>query len=124
MSLRSKRGHMFVTTIERLGLTEKESKLYLTSLRIGPSSMQVLARKAGIDRGTAYHVAQTLAGKGLFTQVEGGKRPTFRATNPQELFKYVKERKETADRQYDAMQEMIDDLEALYEIGATAAPQE
>ena len=108
---------MFVTTIERLGLTEKESKLYLTSLRIGPASMQVLARKANIDRGTAYHVAQTLAGKGLFSQLDNGKRPMFRATNPQELFKYVEERKKEADMHYAAMQEMIGDLEALYELG-------
>jgi sugar-specific transcriptional regulator TrmB len=112
---------MFVTTIERLGLTEKESKLYLTSLRVGPSSMQVLARKAGIDRGTAYHVAQTLTEKGLFTQVDDGKRPTFRATHPRELFNYVQERKVTAEQQYVAMQEMIDDLEVLYDIGVGQA---
>ena len=108
---------MFVTTIERLGLTEKESKIYLTSMRIGPSSMQVLARKAGIDRGTAYHVAQTLTEKGLFSQLDNGKRPTFRVTHPKLLFEYVKERKRIADQQYNAMQEMIDDLEALYQIG-------
>ena len=111
---------MFVTTIERLGLTEKESKLYLTSLRIGPASMQVLARKAGIDRGTAYHVAQTLTGKGLFEVVENGKRPQFRATNPQDLYKYVEERKKEADRHFAAVEEMIGDLQALYEIGAKA----
>jgi sugar-specific transcriptional regulator TrmB len=112
---------MFVTTIERLGLTEKESKLYLTSLRVGPASMQVLARKAGIDRGTAYHVAQTLTEKGLFSQLESGKRPTFRATHPRQLFGYVEDRKKTADQQYAAMQEMISDLEALYEIGVSQA---
>ena len=100
-------------------MTEKESKVYLTSLRIGPASMQVLARKAGIDRGTAYHVAQTLTDKGLFAQVEGGKRPTFRATAPQQLFSYVQERKRIADAQFEAMQEMINDLTALYELGAS-----
>ncbi|MBU6388982.1 hypothetical protein KGQ71_00525 [Patescibacteria group bacterium] len=109
---------MFVTTIERLGLTEKESKLYLTSLRIGPASMQVLARKAGIDRGTAYHVAQTLTEKGLFETVEEGKRPQFRATHPKKLFAYVERKKKEADKHFEAMQEMVDDLEALYEVGA------
>ena len=109
---------MFVTTIERLGLTEKESKVYLTSLRIGPASMQVLARKAGIDRGTAYHVAQTLTGKGLFEVVQNGKRPLFRATNPQDLYAYVQAQKVEADQHFEAMQEMIGDLQSLYEIGA------
>ena len=111
---------MFVTTLEQLGLTEKESKLYLTSLRIGPSSMQVLARKAGIDRGTAYHVASTLGEKGLFSEVQEGKRPLFRASDPRELFAYVEEQKRQADLHFTAMKEMIDDLNELYEIGSPA----
>ena len=109
---------MFVTTIEGMGLTEKESKVYLTSLRVGPASMQVLARKAGIDRGTAYHVAQTLSEKGLFEVVEEGKRPLFRVTHPSKLFHYVEEKKKQAEQHYKAVQEMISDLEALYEVGS------
>jgi sugar-specific transcriptional regulator TrmB len=108
---------MFVQDIERLGLTEKESKLYLTSLRIGPATMQVLARKASVDRGTAYHVAQTLERKGLFQTVEQGTRPLFRATHPKELYDYVKERKEEAERHFVAMQEVMTDLEELYRVG-------
>ena len=111
---------MFVTTLEQLGLTEKESKIYLTSLRIGPASMQVLARKAGVDRGTAYHVAQTLTGKGLFESVQEGKRPLFRATDPRRLYSYVEEKKVEADRHFSAMQEMIADLDDLYSVGSQA----
>lgn len=109
---------MFVRTIEKLGLTEKESKFYLTSLRVGPASMQVLARKAGIDRGTAYHVAQTLKEKGLFELAEDGKRPLFRVTHPKKLFEYVETKKREADAHFTAMQEMIADLEELYSIGS------
>ena len=109
---------MFVRTIEQLGLTEKESKVYLTSLRIGPASMQVLARKAAVDRGTAYHVAQTLTEKGLFETVGNGKRPSFRATDPKRLNEYVTAKKEEADRHFAAMQEMIGDLEELYSLGS------
>lgn len=108
---------MFVSTIERLGLTEKESKLYLTSLRIGPASMQVLARKAKIDRGTAYHATKTLSEKGLFEVVENGKRPLFRVTDPKALYAYVEGKKREADSQFAALQEMYADLEQLYQVG-------
>ena len=80
--------------------------------------MQVLARKAGIDRGTAYHVAQTLRGKGLFTLAQEGTRPMFRAAHPQELFNYMQARKEEADEHFSALQEMFNDLVELYEVGA------
>ena len=109
---------MFLQDIQRLGLTEKESKLYLTSLRIGPASMQVIARKAGIDRGTAYHVAQTLAEKGLFMTVAEGVRPLYRASHPRDLYAYVQRKRDEANQHFVAMEEVITDLEALYEIGA------
>lgn len=109
---------MFVRDIEKLGLTEKESKIYLTSLRVGPVSMQVLARKAGVDRGTAYHIAQTLTDKGLFEVAEDGKRPLFRVTKPEKLYQYVEKQKIEADRCYEAVKNIIADLESLYEIGS------
>jgi HTH-type transcriptional regulator, sugar sensing transcriptional regulator len=106
---------MFVKDIQNLGLTEKEAKLYLTSLRLGPSSMQTLAAKARIDRGTAYHVAMTLEGKGLFQQIVNGKRPLFGVTTPGELYSYVEFRKREADQQFETMQAMYEDLKELYE---------
>lgn len=109
---------MFVRNLERLGLTEKESRIYLTSLRIGPASMQVLAKKAGVDRGTAYHVAQTLGEKGLFGMVKAGKRPLFRGASPRDLYAYVEKKKREADAHMAAVEEVIDDLDALYEVGS------
>ena len=110
---------MLVSTLKKIGLTDKESKLYLTSLRIGPSSMQTLARTAGIDRGTAYHVAHTLTEKGLFTIQNDSKRPLFTVTPPSNLYNYVETQKKEADQHFDAMQEMIDDLEELYSISVS-----
>jgi sugar-specific transcriptional regulator TrmB len=108
---------MFVRDIQQLGLTEKEAKFYLTSLRLGPTSMQILARKAKIDRGTAYHVAMTLEEKGLFKQTSQGKRPLFGVTHPDRLYEYVEAKKNLADHQFSTAQMMIDDLRELYTTG-------
>jgi sugar-specific transcriptional regulator TrmB len=107
---------MFVQDIERLGLTEKEAKIYLTSLRIGPASMQVLARKANIDRGTAYHVVMTLGEKGLFDEIKENKKTLYRAAQPSRLYSYVEEQKHLADQHFQIMQSMVQDLEDLYNL--------
>lgn len=114
---------MFVRDIERMGLTEKEAKLYLTSLRLGPDSMQTLARKARIDRGTAYHVAMTLEKKGLFHEIKGGKRPVFGVTHPRNLYHYVEKRKREVEAQFATAQSMLDDMDALYQTGFVEAGQ-
>jgi sugar-specific transcriptional regulator TrmB len=108
---------MLVRDIQLLGLTEKESKVYLTSLRLGPTSMQILARKAKVDRGTAYHIAMTLEEKGLFKQITQGRRPLFGVTSPACLYAYVEEKKRQADAQYATAQMMINDLQELYDTG-------
>ena len=108
---------MFIRDIQRMGLTEKEAKVYVTSLRLGPTSMQTLAAKAHIDRGTAYHVAMTLEQKGLFAQLTNGKRPLFGVTHPDKLFGYVEARKREADEQFATAEAMIADLRDLYATG-------
>lgn len=108
---------MFVHDVQRMGLTEKEAKLYFTSLRIGPSSMQILAQKAKIDRGTAYHVAMTLGEKSLFGQLAGGKRPVFGVFPPKKLYSYIEDKKTETDKQYEAVKAMLTDMEELYAAG-------
>jgi len=112
---------MFVRDIQQLGLTEKEAKVYLTSLRLGPTSMQILAKKAKVDRGTAYHIAMTLEEKGLFKQWVNGKRPLFGVTSPAQLYGYVEEKKRQADMQFATAQMMINDLQELYNSGFAEA---
>lgn len=105
---------MFVADLERCGLTDKEAKLYLTSLRMGPASMQDLAAGAKVDRGTAYYAVKTLTQKGLFKK-ESGVHPRFGVTHPESLMALVTAAKAEADKQHQAVQEVFGDLAALYE---------
>jgi sugar-specific transcriptional regulator TrmB len=79
--------------------------------------MQVLARRANIDRGTAYHVAKTLGEKSLFAQVTDGVRPLFRATPPREFHQRLERQHIELERQLIALQTVLVDLEELYAIG-------
>ena len=108
---------MFVHDVQKMGLTEKEAKLYFTSLRIGPAPMQTIALKAKIDRGTAYHVAMTLGEKGLFGQVEAGKRPLFGVFPPETLYQYIEHKKLETEKQFEAVSAMLSDMQELYRAG-------
>ncbi len=105
---------MFVADLERCGLTDKEAKLYLTSLRMGPVTMQDLAAGAKVDRGTAYYAVKTLTTKGLFKK-EGGAHPRFGVTHPESLMALVTAAKAEADAQHQAVRAVYDDLTALFE---------
>jgi sugar-specific transcriptional regulator TrmB len=51
--------------LEKIGLKETEARFYLTALEIGPTTMQHIAKKAGLHRATAYQAFDSLAEKNL-----------------------------------------------------------
>ncbi len=79
--------------LQNLGLNEKEAKVYLASLELGYASVQSIAKKADINRATAYFIIEGLMKKGLMTQIEKDKKTFFAAEDPKSL-RLIIERKE------------------------------
>ncbi|MFH1078411.1 MAG: helix-turn-helix domain-containing protein [Patescibacteria group bacterium] len=72
-----------------LGLSDKESNTYLAMLEIGPSSVQDIAKKAGVNRATAYVMLESLKRRGLMSSVERGKKNLFTPESPERLLSTV-----------------------------------
>ncbi len=79
--------------LRKLGLTEKEVRVYLAALELGYTSVQEIAQKAQISRPTAYEIIESLEKKELITQSkEKGKR-YFAAQSPDHLLGILKRQK-------------------------------
>ncbi len=74
-----------ITTLEGLGLTENESKVYLASLILGPATVLKISRAAEIKRTTVYAVVESLKQKGLMSIEVRGFKKLFVAENPDQL---------------------------------------
>lgn len=72
-----------------LGLSDKESSTYLAMLELGPASVQDIAKKAGVNRATAYVMLESLKRRGLMSSVERGKKSVFVAESPDRLLAAV-----------------------------------
>ena len=84
--------------LKKLNLTEKEAKLYLTLLELGPSTPYRIAKKSQMKRPTAYVIAEELAEKGLIVRVTGEKQCTYIARSPESYVEEVEQRvKEARD---------------------------
>lgn len=78
--------------LQKIGLSEKESAIYVAGLQLGPSSIQELADEAGIKRTTAYEVIKTLKDKNLVNESTRGKRTVFIMEEPDNLALFLKQR--------------------------------
>lgn len=73
------------------GLSDKEANVYLAMLELGPSSVQDIAKKAGVNRATTYVMLESLKRRGLMSSVERGKKLVFAAESPEHLLHLVKD---------------------------------
>lgn len=84
--------------LQKLGLNEKESRVYLALLNLGQSSAHSVARISGLKRPTTYVILEDLRARGLVLKMPGSKKQMFSARSPEELVHDMK--KNLADAEY------------------------
>lgn len=92
------------------GLTPKQAKVYITSLQLGPASIQSIARAAKVQRTNLYDAVHELVAKGLMSITSEGKHHLFAAQDPTAL-KAVLHEKERA------LHDVLPQLASLYSVG-------
>lgn len=73
--------------LQSLGLTDKEARVYVAALFLGPSPVQKIGEQAGVNRATTYVILDQLADFGLVSQSNEGKKTVFIAEEPEALDK-------------------------------------
>lgn len=83
--------------LKKLGLTEKEAKVYLATLELGAETIQNIAKKAGLKRPTVYLITEELMTKGLLSKKPMPRGDLFIAENPEHLKNIIHEREKHLD---------------------------
>jgi sugar-specific transcriptional regulator TrmB len=68
-----------------LGLSDKEAKVYLANLTLGPATAQAIAAKATVNRPTTYVMIESLQNQGIISSHIQGKKRYFKAIEPEKL---------------------------------------
>lgn len=106
--------HM-LSRLEQLGLSQKEASLYMASLELGvASAVATIARKANINRTTAYDILGEMVRKGILVSNLKGKTRYYEALPPVKLIAYLQEQSEKFARLADQANEILPELNAHY----------
>lgn len=97
-----------------LGLTDKEAEVYLAMLELGPSSVQDIAKRAGVNRSTTYVMIEGLKKHGLVSMFEKGKKVVFAAENPEKLMTIVSEHMGLLEAKRDRLSQTLPRLMAIF----------
>jgi len=81
--------------IEQLGYSQKEAKVYMTSLRLGEALISDIAKKVEISRNSAQAIVDTLHADGLMSFYVVRRYKYWSVTNPERLLSNLHKREET-----------------------------
>jgi len=83
-----------ITDLEMYGLTQKESRVYLTCLELGTSLASTIARRAEVNRGTTYSILQDFQRRGIANETIKSGLKYFSVIKPDMLFRQEEEKYE------------------------------
>ena len=63
--------------LQTVGFTDKQAKVYVAALFLGPSPVQKIAQQADVNRATAYVILDELLEMGVVSQGSEGKKTVF-----------------------------------------------
>jgi len=103
-------------SLEKFGFASKETKVYLATLELGATSVQKIARKAGVNRVTTYVILNSLSKKGLISTFEKGKKRFFAAENPEQLKQILRKQDDEIQKRKEDLAKVLPELKAIYNL--------
>lgn len=102
---------------KKLGLSDKETGVYLALLEHGASSVRELAGLAKLNRGTTYDILKKLRDLGLVSFFHKNTKQHFAAEEPERILKLLADRQSELSAAAGKIKELIPELKSLQEKG-------
>jgi sugar-specific transcriptional regulator TrmB len=104
-----------LSKLRSLGFSDKESKVYIASLKLGSAPIQKIAKLATVNRATTYVVVQGFMNKGLMSSYTKGKKRLFTPESPDKLSALIREDKAKVEAKENTINEILPSLSGLYD---------
>ncbi len=102
--------------LQKFGLSEKESKVYLACLELGDSLASDISLKSNLPRTLIYDIIERLIDLGIISYAIKNNTKHFQAADPKELIRLVKEKEES-------LISIMPELQKLQKIKGTKRPK-
>ncbi len=104
---------MFEKYLEQIGLSNKEAEVYIALLQYDSASVVELAQKTKVNRTTIYPVLETLAKKGLVSEIQVDKKTHYQAEPPERLESFIERQKVVLEENSKRLTDIIPQLKSI-----------
>jgi len=101
---------MDITTLEEIGLTKSEIKVYLALLKIGQTTAGPIVDESRITRSKIYDILERLKHKGLVSYITKNATKYFSAADPTSILEYLNDKEESIKKEKRAVEKILPEL--------------
>ena len=105
---------MDLLDLQKIGLTEREIRVYSALLDLGESTRTQLAKTSGISPSKIYDVANRLLEKGIIASVKKNGVKHFSAANPEKIREYIESKQKEIEKEKEIVNELLPVLIGKY----------
>lgn len=102
--------------LQSLNFSEKEARVYLALLDLGKGTASAIARRAGINRSTAYVILDLLASKGLVNILGKEPKQEYTAESPKKILENLKQQIHKDQQALQTVEKFLPELETLHNL--------
>jgi sugar-specific transcriptional regulator TrmB len=95
-----------IEKLKEIGLSDCEAKIFIALLKLGEASVAEISQSSGLHRTNIYDSLEKLKEKGFVAYISKENKQFFRATEPESLLNYLKEREESIKKLIPELKEM------------------
>ncbi len=106
---------MHETLLKEIGLTNGETKVYLSLIKIGENTVGPIAKEASVSLSKIYEILDNLIKKGLVSHIKKNNTKYFLATDPERIIDYLDRKKKEITKSEDEIREILPSLKAQKE---------
>ncbi len=99
--------------LQSVGFSDKQAKVYVAALFLGPSAVQKIAEQAEINRATAYVILDELAQMGLVSESTQGKKTVFVAEPPEAIERYLEAQTQAVTQKQSELKNLLPSLKEV-----------
>lgn len=93
--------------LESIGLNEKQAKIFLAALELGPATISDISRRSKIKRSTVYNLIDPLLQQNLMSKIPQKKRVLYKAKPPRRILSILEEKRRNFEK-------LLPQLESLH----------
>lgn len=107
---------MIENTLQAVGFTKSETKVFLALLDLGSSSITQIIEKSGVTSSKIYELLDKLIKKGLVSIIHKKGRKYYETVPPSRIIEYLNEKQQNLQQQINDVKKILPELELKHQL--------